>query len=104
MAVKDLRRSPTMSHLLEALERGEDIGHYGRLTFAMAAHHFMEKEELVSSWWEPSQAGPARRTYVLTDRGTKALDNSVSALRDIRAILVNVLDRYDGLSPRAAAH
>jgi DNA primase large subunit len=47
MAAKDLRNSPTMSHLLDALERGEDIGHYGRLTFAMAAHHFMEKEELV---------------------------------------------------------
>jgi DNA primase large subunit len=47
MAVKDLRNSPTMKHLLDALERGEDIGHYGRLTFAMAAHHFMEKEELV---------------------------------------------------------
>jgi DNA primase large subunit len=47
MAVKDLRNSPTMKHLLDALERGEDIGHYGRLTFAMVAHHFMEKEELV---------------------------------------------------------
>jgi DNA primase large subunit len=47
MAAKDLRNSPTMSHLLDALERGEDIGHYGRLTFAMAAHHFMEKDELV---------------------------------------------------------
>ena len=49
MPVKDLRSSPTMSHLLEALERGEDIGHYGRLTFAMAAHHFMDKEELVKT-------------------------------------------------------
>lgn len=49
MPVKDLRQSPTMSHLLAALERGEDIGHYGRLTFAMAAHHFMEKEDLVKT-------------------------------------------------------
>ena len=47
MAVDDLRRSPTMSHLLDALERGEDIGHYGRLTFAMVAHHFVDKEELL---------------------------------------------------------
>jgi DNA primase large subunit len=47
MPVDDLRRSPTMSHLLDALERGEDIGHYGRLTFAMAAHHFVDKDELV---------------------------------------------------------
>ena len=46
MSVDDLRRSPMMSHLLDALERGEDIGHYGRLTFAMVGHHFLEPEEL----------------------------------------------------------
>ena len=47
MAIDDLRRSPMMSHLLDALERGQDIGHYGRLTFAMVAHHFVDKEELL---------------------------------------------------------
>src|SRR5687768_12817929 len=47
MPVEDLRRSPTMSHLLDALERGEDIGHYGRLTFAMAAHRHLDRDELV---------------------------------------------------------
>ena len=47
MAVDDLRRSPMMSHLLDALDRGEDIGHYGRLTFAMVAHHFLGADELV---------------------------------------------------------
>src|ERR671938_1037690 len=47
MPVDDLRRSPMMSHLLDALERGEDIGHYGRLTFAMVARHFMDAEDLV---------------------------------------------------------
>ena len=36
-----------MSHLLDALEQGEDIGHYGRLAFAMVARHFMDREELV---------------------------------------------------------
>ena len=46
MAVDDLRKSPMMSHLLDALERGQDIGHYGRLTFAMVAHHFVDKEQL----------------------------------------------------------
>lgn len=35
-----------MSHLLDALDRGEDIGHYGRLTFAMIARHFLPEEEL----------------------------------------------------------
>ena len=47
MSVKDLRRSPMMSHLLDALERGEEFGHYGRLTFAMIAHRFVDREELV---------------------------------------------------------
>ncbi len=47
MPIEDLRQSEMMSHLLDALDKGEDIGHYGRLTFAMVAHHFLEREELV---------------------------------------------------------
>ena len=47
MTVEDLRQSRMMSHLLDALDRGEDIGHYGRLTFAMVAHHFLDNDELV---------------------------------------------------------
>ena len=48
MAVDDLRRSPMMAHLLDALERGEDIGHYGRLTFAMIADRFLDRDQVVS--------------------------------------------------------
>jgi DNA primase large subunit len=47
MPVEDLRQSPMMDHLLEALDRGEDIGHYGRLTFVMIARHFVSNDELV---------------------------------------------------------
>ena len=47
-AVQPLRQSPMMSHLLDALEAGTDIGEYGRLTVAMVAHHFVEPEELVA--------------------------------------------------------
>ena len=47
MAVEDLRQSTMMSHMLEALENGEDIGHYGRPTFAMISRYFVENEELV---------------------------------------------------------
>lgn len=35
-----------MAHLLDALDRGEDIGHYGRLVFAMVARHFLSEDEL----------------------------------------------------------
>jgi len=47
LAIDELRQSQMMNHLLDALDKGEDIGHYGRLTFAMVAHHFLEREELV---------------------------------------------------------
>ena len=93
------------SHGYDLLEQVRRLGIKGAEPGGLYRYlRSMEKEELVSSWWEPSQAGPARRTYVLTDQGNKALDNSVSALRDIRAILINLLDRYDGLTPRATAH
>lgn len=44
---ENLRDSPMMAHLLDALEAGEDIGHYGRLVFAMVARHFMNEDEMV---------------------------------------------------------
>ena len=47
MSVEDLKKSKMMNHMLEALESGEDIGHYGRLTFAMIARHFVDNDELV---------------------------------------------------------
>ncbi len=47
MSVTELRASPLMSHLLDALEQGKDIGHYGRLTVAMVARHFVDRDELV---------------------------------------------------------
>lgn len=43
----DLRDSPIMAHLLDALEAGTDIGHYGRLVFAMVARHFLDEDEMV---------------------------------------------------------
>lgn len=47
MAVEDLRKSEMMAHLLDALDAGQDIGHYGRLTFAMIARHFMSEADLI---------------------------------------------------------
>jgi hypothetical protein len=48
MSVDELRQSPMMTHLLDALDEGQDIGHYGRLTFAMVARHFLDPEEVVA--------------------------------------------------------
>ena len=47
MAVEELRQNEMMAHLLDALDEGQDIGHYGRLVFAMVARHFMTEDELI---------------------------------------------------------
>ncbi len=44
---ENLRDSAMMAHLLDALEAGTDIGHYGRLTFVMVARHFLPENKLV---------------------------------------------------------
>ena len=47
MALQDLRKNDMMAHLLDALDAGQSIGHYGRLVFTMVARHFLEPQELV---------------------------------------------------------
>jgi hypothetical protein len=47
MTMKELRQSPTMARLLDALDQGQDIGHYGLLTVAMVGNQFLEKDELL---------------------------------------------------------
>jgi hypothetical protein len=44
---ENLRDSPMMAHLLDALGKGTDIGHYGRLTFVMVARHFLPDEQII---------------------------------------------------------
>jgi hypothetical protein len=45
---EELRKDSMMAHLLDSLEAGQDIGHYGRLVFAMVARHFMPHEEVLA--------------------------------------------------------
>lgn len=92
------------SHGYELLEQVRRLGIQGAEPGGLYRYlRAMEKEELVSSWWEPSQAGPARRTYILTDAGRRALRASVDSLRDVRQLLIDLLDRYDLLSQGAEA-
>src|SRR2546421_6886491 len=42
-----LRKNDMMAHLLDALDQGKDIGHYGRLVFVMVARHFLSEEEVI---------------------------------------------------------
>ena len=57
MAVEDLRQSPMMAHMLDALDNGEDIGHYGRLVFTMIGRHFVDNDELVGLLTKDHDAG-----------------------------------------------
>ena len=91
------------SHGYELLEQVRRLGIQGAEPGGLYRYlRSMEKDGAVSSWWEPSQAGPARRTYVLTDQGHRALRDSVESLRDVRQLLAHLLDRYDSLSQAAA--
>ena len=47
MAIRDLQNNDMMAHLLGALNSKKDIGHYGRLVFAMVGRHFLDEEELI---------------------------------------------------------
>ncbi|MGI9033244.1 MAG: PadR family transcriptional regulator [Acidimicrobiales bacterium] len=86
------------SHGYELLEQVRRLGIHGAEPGGIYRYlRSMEKEDAVASWWEPSQAGPARRTYVLTDAGRRALRASVESLRDVRQVLAHLLDRYDSL-------
>ena len=92
------------SHGYELLEQVRRMGIKGAEPGGLYRYlRAMEKEGMVSSWWEPSQAGPARRTYVLTDHGGQGLNESVQSLRDVREILVSLLDRYDTMPSRASS-
>ena len=55
-----LRKNPAMAHLIESLEGGKDIGHYGRLTFAMVARHFLDDDELAGLLAQDKDFGEAQ--------------------------------------------
>lgn len=44
----ELRNDSMMAHLLDSLSEGKDIGHYGRLVFAMVARHFLPHDEVLA--------------------------------------------------------
>jgi len=61
----ELRDSPMMAHLLDALEKGRDVGHYGRLVFAMVGRHFMDEDALVGLLArQPDQGDESARSLV----------------------------------------
>lgn len=87
------------SHGYELLEQIGQLGlertDPGGLYRALRA---MEQDGLVASWWEASNAGPARRSYELTPEGLDWLHASAGSLREVVRHLQGYLARYEALA------
>ena len=90
-----LRERPAHGYeLLEALpdltgETRVDMGNLYRVLRAL------EEQGLVSSEWDESLPGPAKRTYELTEEGGEALERWAAALADTRARIDRFLERHE---------
>jgi PadR family transcriptional regulator, regulatory protein PadR len=82
--------------LVQRLE-DEGFGAYNKGTVYRALRH-MESSGLVSSMWDTSQGGPARRMYTLTRAGILFLDNWIAIL-DVHR---NMLERLTELAVQSA--
>lgn len=67
MAAEDMRSEPMLAHLMDSLDAGQDIGHYGRLVFAMVARHFLEQDELLT-WLEKDPDCDAAKARALVQQ------------------------------------
>ena len=66
MAAEDLRKNGMMAHLMDALESRQDIGHYGRLVFAMVARHFLAEGELLEWLLKNPEFGEDKARALIT--------------------------------------
>lgn len=83
--------------LLEGMrELGIDRADPGGLYRSLRA---MEQEGLVTSAWEESTSGPARRSYTLTDEGKACLAGWAAVLDEVRDVLGGYLDRFGQVDP-----
>lgn len=55
----------------------------------------LERAGLVSSFWDTSRSGPARRMYSLTKAGDSFLSLSIEALSHYQAVLQRALKAYE---------
>lgn len=83
------------SHGYELLEAVRDLAmqsaEAGGLYRSLRA---MDEEGLVRSWWEPSESGPARRTYAITRSGKRALAGHMAEIHHVAMLLAGLVDRY----------
>ena len=55
----------------------------------------MEKDELVKSAWETGEAGPARRSYEVTNEGLEFLDAWMTILKKRVQIIEKLIKQYN---------
>lgn len=55
----------------------------------------MEKEKLVSSFWEEGGLGPRRRVYEITEKGKKNLEGWVRILKIRKSRIEKLISKYD---------
>ena len=85
------------AHGYDLLERlpaltGEERVDVGNLYRALRA---LEEQGLVSSEWDDTVPGPAKRTYELTDAGVEALGRWAASLAETRARIDRFLEQHD---------
>jgi PadR family transcriptional regulator, regulatory protein PadR len=66
-----------------------DVGNLYRILRAL------EEEGIVTSEWSADLPGPAKRTYELTEAGTRLLDQWADSLREARQVIDGFLARYE---------
>jgi poly-beta-hydroxybutyrate-responsive repressor len=91
-----LRERP--AHGYELLERlpeltGDDVVDMGNMYRLLRG---LEERGAVTSEWDASSPGPAKRRYELTAEGRRLLDTWVEGLRAAHARIAAFLTRYDG--------
>ena len=90
-----LRERP--GHGYDLLERlpeltGEERVEMGNLYRLLRA---LEEEGLLTSQWDETSPGPAKRRYAITPAGARLLDQWVEALRRSQERTARFLDRYE---------
>lgn len=60
----------------------------------------MDHDRMVASTWEPSDAGPDRRVYALTERGTDAAESYLGAMKRARAHIDRLLTAALTIEPQ----
>ena len=70
-------------------EKRIDVGNLYRVLRAL------EEEGIVASEWSADLPGPAKRTYELTEAGSRLLDRWVESLRDAQGVISGFIERYE---------